>query len=198
MYYDVFKQEVIFKVVYYGPGLSGKTSNLETIYQSLDPKIRSDLISLKTSQERTLYFDFLEMELGRIKGRKPRFHLYTIPGQPQYGSSRQIVLRGADAVVFVADSQPERMDDNLVSLMDLETKLIAQQKTLAFFPWVIQYNKRDLPRAESIEVLQRKLNFLHTPFYEAVATTGIGVFETLKCAIQMAVQKATTETQVAR
>ncbi|HNR67364.1 MAG TPA: ADP-ribosylation factor-like protein [bacterium] len=191
MHVDAFKREVIFKIVYFGPGLSGKTTNLEVIYKNLDPQIRSDLISLKTSEERTLYFDFLEMELGRIKGRKPRFHLYTIPGQPQYGWSRQIVLRGADAVVFVADSQPMRMDDNLTSLMDLEIKLIRLQKTLARFPWVMQYNKRDLPQAESIEVLERKLNFLHTPFYEAVATKGIGVFETLKCAIQMAVQKAT-------
>ncbi|HOX86307.1 MAG TPA: ADP-ribosylation factor-like protein [bacterium] len=191
MHVDAFKREVIFKIVYFGPGLSGKTTNLEVIYKNLDPQIRSDLISLKTSEERTLYFDFLEMELGRIKGRKPRFHLYTIPGQPQYGWSRQIVLRGADAVVFVADSQPMRMDDNLTSLMDLEIKLIRLRKTLARFPWVMQYNKRDLPQAESIEVLERKLNFLHTPFYEAVATKGIGVFETLKCAIQMAVQKAT-------
>jgi signal recognition particle receptor subunit beta len=191
MHVDAFKREVIFKIVYFGPGLSGKTTNLEVIYKNLDPQIRSDLISLKTSEERTLYFDFLEMELGRIKGRKPRFHLYTIPGQPQYGWSRQIVLRGADAVVFVADSQPMRMDDNLTSLMDLEIKLIRLQKTLARFPWVMQYNKRDLPQAESIEVLERKLNFLNTPYYEAVATKGIGVFETLNCAIQMAVQNAT-------
>jgi signal recognition particle receptor subunit beta len=192
MHVDAFKREVIFKIVYFGPGLSGKTTNLEVIYKNLDPQIRSDLISLKTSEERTLYFDFLEMELGRIKGRKPRFHLYTIPGQPQYGWSRQIVLRGADVLWSLLPILNRcAWTTILTSLMDLEIKLIRLQKTLARFPWVMQYNKRDLPQAESIEVLERKLNFLHTPFYEAVATKGIGVFETLKCAIQMAVQKAT-------
>jgi len=189
MHVDWHRHEIIFKVVYYGPGLGGKTTNLEYIHSHLDPNLRSDLISLKTKDDRTLYFDFLQLELGRIKGKKPRFHLYTIPGQIRYSFSRQIVLRDADAVVFVADSQKARMEENLLMLLDLEERLIAQNRSLEDFPWVLQYNKRDLPEIESIYNLQKKLNFLNVPSYEAVAVRGIGVFETLSGVIQYVLKK---------
>jgi signal recognition particle receptor subunit beta len=183
---DWRKQEIIFKIVYFGPGLSGKTTNLEYIHAHLSPSFRSDLLALKTAEGRTLYFDFMQLELGKIKGKKPRFHLYTVAGQIHYAYSRRIILRGCDAVVFVADSQTRRMDENLGSLMDLEKNLIVLNKTLAEFPWVLQYNKRDLADIENIAFLQEKLNFLSTPYHEAVATRGIGVFETLSSVIQLA------------
>jgi len=177
-------QEVNLKIVYYGPGLSGKTTNLEYIYRKIDPSLRGDLITLKTREERTLYFDFLQLEVGRIKGMKPKFNLYTIPGQVYYSHSRRIILRGVDGVVFVADSQADRMTENLDSLMDLEQNLIANGQSLDNFPWVLQYNKRDLPRVVPVSELNAKLNFHGTPTVEAVAYRGIGVLETLKAAIQ--------------
>ena len=189
MHVDWLRREIVFKIVYYGPGLGGKTTNIKQIYEKLDPAIRGDLITLKTQEDRTLYFDFLQLELGRIKGKKPRFHLYTIPGQIHYGYSRKIILKGADAVVFVADSQTERMHENLETLADLEKKLILQNQSLATFPWVLQYNKRDLPNIESIRSLQSKLNFLDVPYHEATANKGIGVFETLRSAIQLVLKK---------
>jgi hypothetical protein len=180
-------QEVNLKIVYYGPGLSGKTTNLEYIYRKIDPSLRGDLITLKTREERTLYFDFLQLEVGRIKGMKPKFNLYTIPGQVYYSHSRRIILRGVDGVVFVADSQADRMAENLDSLMDLEQNLIANGQSLDNFPWVLQYNKRDLPRVVPVSELNAKLNFHGTPTVEAVAYRGIGVLETLKTAIQSVV-----------
>jgi len=177
-------QEVNLKIVYYGPGLSGKTTNLEYIYQKIDPSLRGDLITLKTREERTLYFDFLQLEVGRIKGMKPKFNLYTIPGQVYYAYSRKIILRGVDGIVFVADSQADRLTENLDSLMDLEQNLIDEGKTLEDFPWVLQYNKRDVPRILSVAELNRKLNFNAVPTIEAVASKGKGVLETLKVAIQ--------------
>jgi signal recognition particle receptor subunit beta len=176
-------QEVNLKIVYYGPGLSGKTTNLEFIYHKLDPSLRGDLITLKTREERTLYFDFLQLEVGRIKGMKPKFNLYTIPGQVYYSYSRKIILRGVDGIVFVADSQPDRMTENLDSLMDLEQNLISDGHTLQSFPWVLQYNKRDLPRVLPVNELNARLNFHGVPALEAVASRGIGVLETLKSAI---------------
>ncbi len=176
-------QEVNLKIVYYGPGLSGKTTNLEYIYHKIDPSLRGDLITLKTREERTLYFDFLQLEVGRIKGMKPKFNLYTIPGQVYYAYSRRIILRGVDGVVFVADSQVDRMTENLDSLMDLEQNLIDNGHTLQRFPWVLQYNKRDLPRVLPVNELNTKLNFHGVPAVEAVASRGIGVIETLKTAI---------------
>lgn len=177
-------QEINLKIVYYGPGLSGKTTNLEYIYHKIDPSLRGELITLKTREERTLYFDFLQLEVGRIKGMKPKFNLYTIPGQVYYAYSRKIILRGVDGIVFVADSQPDRMTENLDSLMDLEQNLIEDSMTLEAFPWVLQYNKRDLPRALSLAELNAKLNFHRVPAIEAVAARGHGVLETLKLAIQ--------------
>jgi mutual gliding-motility protein MglA len=183
------RQEIIFKIVYYGPGLGGKTTNLEYIYHHIDPAVRGKLISLKTSEDRTLYFDFMQLEFGRIKNKKPRFHLYTIPGQVQYSFSRKFILNGTDAVVFVADSQIERMDDNLEMLMDLERRLIMQKKTLAGIPWVLQYNKRDLPGVEKINMMQKRLNFLDVPYHEAVAKKGKGVFETLSAVMHLLLSK---------
>ncbi|MDZ7359562.1 MAG: ADP-ribosylation factor-like protein [candidate division KSB1 bacterium] len=180
-------QEVNLKIVYYGPGLSGKTTNLEYIYRKIDPSLRGDLITLKTREERTLYFDFLQLEVGRIKGMKPKFNLYTIPGQVYYSHSRRIILRGVDGVVFVADSQADRLTENLDSLMDLEQNLIANGQSLDNFPWVLQYNKRDLPRILPVSELNAKLNFHATPAVEAVAYRGVGVLETLKAAIQSVV-----------
>jgi signal recognition particle receptor subunit beta len=182
-------QEVNLKIVYYGPGLSGKTTNLEFIYHRLDPTLRSDLVTLKTREERTLYFDFMQFELGRIKGKKPRFSLYTVPGQVYYSFSRKIILRGVDGIVFVADSQRHRMNDNLDSLLDLEKNLIEMGYSLQDFPWVIQYNKRDLPQTENIENLQSRLNFYGVPCFEAVATRGIGVMSTLKTSISIVFEK---------
>jgi signal recognition particle receptor subunit beta len=189
MFIDRLRDEVIFKIVYFGPGLGGKTTNLEYIYSHINPGLRGNLISLKTKEDRTLYFDFLQVELGRIKGKRPRFHLYTIPGQVYYNFSRKIVLKGADAVVFVVDSQKERMEDNLYALEDLEKKLINQGSSLAAFPWIIQYNKRDLPNIEKVKNLQVQLNFLNVPSFEAIAIYGMGVFETLRGAIKMAIAK---------
>ncbi len=189
MHIDWHSQEIIFKIVYYGPGLGGKTTNLEFLHRHLDPEVRGDLVTLKTKNERTLFFDFMELDLGRIKGKKPRFQLYTIPGQLIYQHSRRILMRGVDAVVFVADSQPSRQEDNLAALADLERKLISQAKTLAHFPWVLQYNKRDLPEAVSISSLQRSLNFLDVPYFAAVACRGQGVFETLKGVIMRLLQE---------
>jgi signal recognition particle receptor subunit beta len=176
-------QEINLKIVYYGPSLSGKTTNLEYIYAKLDPSLRGKLITLKTKEDRTLFFDFLQLEVGRIKGKKPKFNLYTIPGQIYYAYSRRIILNGVDGIVFVADSQTGRMEQNLETLLDLEENLIAEGHTLGKFPWVIQYNKRDLSNIEPVERLQQKLNFFNVPHFEAVAVQGLGVLPTLKASI---------------
>ncbi len=182
-------QEISFKIVYYGPGLSGKTTNLEYIYNHLRPSMRSDLVTLNTREERTLYFDFMQLELGRINGKKPRFNLYTVPGQVYYTFSRKIILKGVDGIVFVADSQRSRMGENLDSLLDLERNLIEMGHSLETFPWIIQYNKRDLSDIESVDTLQSKLNFFGTAHYEAVATGGVEVLSTLKAVINEVIAK---------
>ncbi len=184
MFINWAQKEINLKIVYYGPGLSGKTTNLEYIYQQIDPSLRGELVTLKTREERTLYFDFLQLEFGRIKGMHPKFNLYTIPGQVYYAQSRRIILRGVDGIVFVADSQRDRMIENLDSLLDLEENLINEGKSLESVPWVLQYNKRDLPHISTVEELDRKLNFLRVPTIEAVAVRGTGVIETLKRIIQ--------------
>ncbi len=189
MYIDWKNQEIIFKIVYYGPGLGGKTTNLEYIYSRINPALRSELVSFKTKEDRTLYFDFMQVGLGSIGGKKPRFHLYTIPGQIQYSYGRKLVINGADAIVFVADSQRDRLDENVASLQDLQEKLEGYQKSLKELPWIIQYNKRDLPKATAIPTLQKELNPMGVPYFEAIATQGAGVFETLKSAIQIAMRK---------
>jgi signal recognition particle receptor subunit beta len=189
MFINQALQEINLKIVYYGPGLSGKTTNLEFIYNKLDPTMRSDLVTLNTREERTLYFDFMQLELGRIKGKKPRFNLYTVPGQVYYKFSRKIILRGVDGIIFVADSQKSRMGDNLDSLLDLEKNLIGMGYSLQNFPWILQYNKRDLPDIASIAMLESKLNFFGTKYFEAVATDGVEVLSTLKCIITEVISK---------
>ncbi|MGY8737183.1 MAG: GTP-binding protein [bacterium] len=173
-------REINCKIVYYGPGLCGKTTNLQHIYQKTNPDVKGKMISLATETERTLFFDFLPLALGEIRGFKTRFHLYTVPGQVFYDASRKLILKGVDGVVFVADSQIERMEANVESLDNLKVNLREQGYALDKVPYVVQYNKRDLPNAAPLEELQRLLNPLAAPEYEACATTGEGVFETLK------------------
>ena len=178
-------REINCKLVYYGPGLGGKTTNLQHIYARIDPKSKGKLISLATKTERTLFFDFLPLDLGTVRGFKTRFHLYTVPGQVFYDASRKLILKGADGVIFVADSQDERLEANLESLENLEQNLAEQGQSLDAMPHVMQYNKRDLPNVVSLPELQAALNGRNAPWYEACATKGIGVFETLKAGAKL-------------
>jgi signal recognition particle receptor subunit beta len=173
-------REINCKIVYYGPGLCGKTTNLQTIYQRTSPEARGKMISLATETERTLFFDFLPLALGDIRGFKTRFHLYTVPGQVFYDASRKLILKGVDGVVFVADSQEERLDANIESMENLKDNLEEQGYELEKIPFVVQYNKRDLPNQTSLEELKELLNPDQVPDFEACALTGEGVFETLK------------------
>ena len=170
------------KIVYCGPGLGGKTTNLLQIRDRIPAKSRGRLVSVATRGDRTLFFDFLPMELGKIKGFTTRFHLYTVPGQVQYEASRRLILRGADGIVFVADSQKDRLDANIESLYELEKALDQQGMDLSKLPAVIQYNKRDLNEVCSVEMLEKELNPLRFPRFEAVAIRGEGVVDTLKTA----------------
>ncbi len=173
-------REINCKIVYYGPGLCGKTTNLQHIYLKTNPDVKGKMISLATETERTLFFDFLPLALGEIRGFKTRFHLYTVPGQVFYDASRKLILKGVDGVVFVADSQIERMEANLESLDNLKVNLKEQGYDLDKIPYVIQYNKRDLPNAAPLEEMQKLCNPTGAVEFEACATTGEGVFETLK------------------
>ncbi len=173
-------REINCKIVYYGPGLCGKTTNLQYIYDSTAPQAKGKLISLATETDRTLFFDFMPLELGTVRGFKTRFHLYTVPGQVYYDASRKLILKGVDGVVFVADSQEERMDANIESLYNLEENLESQGYDLAKIPYVLQLNKRDLPNVSPTEELQAELVRRDEPIFEAVATNGTGVFDTLK------------------
>lgn len=173
-------REINIKLVYYGPGLCGKTTNLQYIYQKSSPDTKGKMISLATETERTLFFDFLPLSLGDIRGFKTRFHLYTVPGQVFYDASRKLILKGVDGVVFVADSQLERMDANLESWDNLKDNMSEHGYDLKVIPSVIQYNKRDLPSAVSTEELRAAINEFNLPDFDAVATTGFGVFPTLK------------------
>ncbi|MEE9382408.1 MAG: GTPase domain-containing protein [Nannocystaceae bacterium] len=173
-------REINCKLVYYGPGLCGKTTNLQFIYNKTRSDARGKMISLATETERTLFFDFLPLSLGEIRGFKTRFHLYTVPGQVFYDASRKLILKGVDGVCFVADSQIERMEANIESLDNLSINLEEQGYQLHDLPYVIQYNKRDLPNGVSVEELSNVLNPTGVPEFEASATTGEGVFETLK------------------
>ena len=173
-------REINCKIVYYGPGLCGKTTNLQYIYQKTNPDLKGKMISLATETERTLFFDFLPLALGQIRGFKTRFHLYTVPGQVFYDASRKLILKGVDGVVFVADSQIERMEANLESLDNLRVNLAEQGYDLDKLPYVVQYNKRDLPNAAPLEDMKRQLNPSGVPDFEAAANVGKGVFETLK------------------
>jgi signal recognition particle receptor subunit beta len=173
-------REINCKLVYYGPGLGGKTTNLQFIYARTSPEAKGKMISLATETERTLFFDFLPLSLGEIRGFKTRFHLYTVPGQVFYDASRKLILKGVDGVVFVADSQNERMEANMESLDNLRLNLTEQGYNLDKLPYIIQYNKRDLPNAAPLDELRQLLNPANAPEFEACATTGVGVFETLK------------------
>lgn len=173
-------REINCKIVYYGPGLCGKTTNLQYIYGKTNPEAKGKMISLATETERTLFFDFLPLSLGAIRGFKTRFHLYTVPGQVFYDASRKLILKGVDGVVFVADSQNERMDANVESLDNLRTNLKEQGYELDKLPYVVQYNKRDLPNAATMDELKKTLNPKGVPDFEAVAPKGVGVFDTLK------------------
>jgi signal recognition particle receptor subunit beta len=181
-------REINCKLVYYGPGLCGKTSNLKHIYEKTAQNAKGKMISLATETERTLFFDFLPLALGEIRGFKTRFHLYTVPGQVFYDASRKLILKGVDGVVFVADSQEERFEANLESIDNLRANLREQGYDLDKVPWIIQYNKRDLPSAVPIEELREALNPTgKIPDFEASATTGKGVFETLKALAKLVI-----------
>jgi signal recognition particle receptor subunit beta len=173
-------REINCKIVYYGPGLCGKTTNLQFIYKKTNPEQKGKLISLATETERTLFFDFLPLALGDIRGFRVRFHLYTVPGQVFYAASRKLILKGVDGVVFVADSQIERMEANIESFEDLKINLAEQGYALEKLPFAIQYNKRDLPNIAPLEEMNKLLNLNGVPWFQGVATTGEGVFETLK------------------
>jgi signal recognition particle receptor subunit beta len=178
-------KEITAKVVYYGPGLCGKTTNLQFVYDSLPSNNKSKMLSLATKTDRTLFFDFLPLDLGKIRGMRTKLQLYTVPGQVYYNSTRQLVLKGADGIVFVADSQDFAVDANLESLQNLEDNLKRQGIRIREIPVVIQYNKRDLPNAMSVADLNREVNRLNAPAYESVATSGLGVEETLKGITQL-------------
>ena len=173
-------REINCKIVYYGPGLCGKTTNLQYIYDSTAPQAKGKLISLATETDRTLFFDFMPLELGTVRGFKTRFHLYTVPGQVYYDASRKLILKGVDGVVFVADSQEERMDANIESLYNLEENLGSQGYDLNNIPYVLQLNKRDLPNVIPADELTSELQRTGEPIFEAVAVNGSGVFDTLK------------------
>ncbi len=178
-------REINCKIVYYGPGLCGKTTNLQYVYARTSPDAKGKMISLATETERTLFFDFLPLSLGEIRGFKTRFHLYTVPGQVFYDASRKLILKGVDGVVFVADSQIERMEANLESAENLRINLAEQGYNLDKIPYVVQYNKRDLPNIVTVEELRRLINPRGVPEYQAVAPTGAGVFDTLKAVAKL-------------
>lgn len=178
-------REINCKIVYYGPGLCGKTTNLQYIYNKTNPEAKGKMISLATETERTLFFDFLPLSLGEIRGFRTRFHLYTVPGQVFYDASRKLILKGVDGVVFVGDSQVERMEANIESLDNLRTNLAEQGYDLDKLPYVVQYNKRDLPNASPLEELEEALNPTKVQSFEAVAPKGVGVFDTLKAVAKL-------------
>jgi signal recognition particle receptor subunit beta len=173
-------REINCKIVYYGPGLCGKTTNLQYIFDSTAPGAKGKLISLATETDRTLFFDFMPLELGTVRGFKTRFHLYTVPGQVFYDASRKLILKGVDGIVFVADSQEERIDANIESRYNLEENLKTQGYDLMKIPYVLQLNKRDLPNIIPVSDLAGELQLKGEPVVEAVASSGTGVFDTLK------------------
>jgi signal recognition particle receptor subunit beta len=183
------KKELNLKIVYYGTGLCGKTTNLRTIYAALSPERKGKMMSLATELDQTLFFDFLPVELGTVKEWKLRHHLYTVPGQIYYNASRKLVLKNVDGLIFVVDSQEERLDDNIESFNNLEDNLAAYNLTLKDIPLVIQYNKRDLPNILPISDLQLRINKGGYTYFESVAIRGIGVFDTLKSICQLTVLK---------
>ena len=182
-------REIVCKLVYYGPGLGGKTTNLQYIYEKSNPDAKGKMISLATEAERTLYFDLLPLSLGEIRGFKVRFQLYTVPGQIFYDASRRLIVKGADGVVFVADSQKARHEANIESLKNLGENLKQNGLDILQIPYVLQLNKRDLPTALPVEELTKVLRFRNEPVFEAVAPKGIGVFETLKSLVKQSLTR---------
>jgi signal recognition particle receptor subunit beta len=182
-------KEINCKVIYFGPGLSGKTTNVQYIYEHTQQANRGKLVTLSTENERTLFFDFLPLAIGEVKGYKTRFHLYTIPGQTFYEVSRQFILKGVDGVVFVADSQSERMESNIEAFEALEKSLEKQGYDLNKLPLVFQYNKRDMPGVVSISEMEATFNPMRRPYFEAVANSGQGVMETLQSISQSIIRE---------
>ena len=177
---NIAAHEIHCKIVYYGIGYCGKTTNLQYVFRSINPNARGDMLSIATETERTLFFDFLPLDLGAVHGFRTRFHLYTVPGQILYERTRLAVLNGADGIVFVVDSQSEKFEENIQSITELELNLRRIGKDLSHFPLVMQWNKRDLPTALPVQVLERYLNRRRVPSFEAVAYSGKGVFATLR------------------
>ncbi len=173
-------KEIHCKLVYYGPSLGGKTTNMQWVYQQTASDQESKLVAVNTDIERTLFFDFLPMHVGEIRGFKTRFHLYSVPGQVVYDASRKLILKGLDGIVFVADSQAERMEENIESMRNLEKNLEAQGMSIREVPLVIQYNKRDLPNAATLKDLRTHVNYFNAPEFEATASEGRGVGESFK------------------
>ncbi len=188
-YVDVKKRLIHLKVVYYGTGMGGKTTNLKGLYDKTDPKLRGKMMSLATQTDRTLFFDCVPMALGKIKNLETRFNFYTVPGQSFYNLSRTAILKDVDGLVFVADSQVERFEANVDSLINLEENLAEFKLQLAGVPHVIQYNKRDLSPISSVEELRRELNKYKVPDFEAIACRGVGVFEAMRAVVQQVVVK---------
>jgi mutual gliding-motility protein MglA len=186
---NVAAREIQLKLVYYGIGLSGKTTNLRYLHTSVVGEEMSSMTSIATEGERTLFFDFLPVDLGKIHGFRLRFQMYTVPGQQLYAATRSAVLHGADAVVMVIDSQIERLEDNRASVAELEANLRTEHKDVAQFPIVLQYNKRDLPNALSVRELEQTLNSRTWPSFEAIASRGTGVFETFRTLSKEAVKR---------
>lgn len=189
MFINWKSRDLNLKIVYYGPPLSGKTTNLVYIHSRVDPRLRGELISLKTKEDRTIYFDFMQMEMGRIKGFKPKFNLYTVPGQVIYVASRKLVLQGADGVIYVADSQANKLRTNIDTMRNLEENLRELGYNPFDIPLVLQFNKRDLPDAIPLEVLRSYLARDGCPQFESVAVRGQGVIDTLKAAINLVVAR---------
>jgi hypothetical protein len=181
-------REINCKIVYYGTGLGGKTTNLEYIYSRVNPDTKGKMISLATESERTLFFDFLPIDLGEVRGFKTRFHLYTVPGQVYYNASRRLILKGVDGIVFVADSQASRAEANIESMHNLYENLETYGYDLEGIPFAIQYNKRDMPNVLPVEELRAQINPMGVPDFEGTAIEGKGVFETLSCVSKLVVE----------
>lgn len=186
---NVAAREIHCKIVYYGPGMCGKTTNLQYIHSQVPKDAKGDLLSIATETERTLFFDFLPLDLGKVRGFQTRFHLYTVPGQVLYERTRVAVLNGSDGVVFVADSARDKLEENIKSLKELAVNITRQNKQFKDFPIVLQYNKRDLPNALPVEVLDKYLNGMRWTRFEAVAPVGTGVFDTLKSISKLVISK---------
>jgi signal recognition particle receptor subunit beta len=189
--FDASTSKLCAKIVYYGPGLCGKTTNLRFIHESLPDNVKGKMLSLATKNDRTLIFDFLPVELSDIQGMKTCIQLYTVPGQVSYNETRKLVLKGADGVVFVADSQEAMLEANITSFRNLKENLKEQGLNLVDLPHVLQFNKRDLPKLSPVEQLNAALNMKSAPFYESVATTGVGVQDTLKSIVKLVLLKIT-------